>query len=297
MNPPPVVLFAFARPAHLARTLAALRANHVPRVLAFADGARGAADAAAVAETRALLRAVDWCDMQLTERPVNLGLGRNVVAGISEVAARHDAFIVWEDDLVAVPGAYAWLSSALARYADDPRVLSVTAWTHPRVTPAGLGGAPYFDGRAECWGWGTWARSWRGVAGTNAVERMEAAAARGVAPDAYGSDLPAMARVEARKNIWAVRWLYHHLAAGGLCLRPPRSLVEHIGFDAGATHAAGADEWRNPPLDVAPPPPAVWPELVEHPDCRRLWAAAYPPRPWWARLARRVAGALRRGDA
>lgn len=281
----PVVLFAYARPAHLARVLTSLRENRVPRLEVFADGGKGPADAPAVAETRALLRAIDWTEVRLVERPGNLGLGRNVLAGVTEVAAQAEAFIVWEDDLICVPGTYAWLCAALRHYAGDPRVMSVTAWTHPRVTPAGLAGQPYFDARAECWAWGAWARSWRGMEQT-ALEKMAAGRARGVAPDAYGADLPVMARAEASQNIWAVRWLYHHLQQGGLCVRPPWSMVEHIGFDLTATNAGAAGTWGNPPLRAAPAAPAVWPEAVIHSDCRRLWVRANPGRwrRWWGRL-------------
>lgn len=283
----PVVLFAYARPAHLARVLACLRENRVPRIVAFADGAKGPADAAAVAETRALLRGVDWCDLRLTERPDNLGLGRNVLTGVSAVAAENEMFIVWEDDLLCVPGTYAWMCAALRHYADESGVMSVTGWTHPRVTPPGLGAGPYFDARAECWVWGTWARSWRGMTEESALEKMHAAA-RGTAPDAHGGDLPIMARDEARKNIWAVRWLYHHLQHSGLCVRPPWSLVENIGFDAGATHAAGATEWSNPPLRPVPLVPERWPAPRENPECQRLWRAAYPTRSFASRAWRRV---------
>ncbi len=292
MNKPadiiPIVLFAYARPTHLARVLACLRENAVPLVYAFADGAKGAADATTVAETRALLRAVDWCEVRLVERAANLGLGRNVLAGVTEVAARHEAFIVWEDDLICVPGTYAWVCAALRHYAGDERVMSISAWTHPRVTPPDTGAQPYFDGRAECWVWGAWARSWRGVPDQTASEKM-AALAGGVAADAYGADLPVMARVEQSQNIWAVRWLYHHLQHGGLCLRPPWSLVEHIGFDAGATNAAAATDWVNPPLRPAPPVPATWPEAREHPACRELWQSANPGgwRQRWRRLRER----------
>lgn len=282
----PVVLFAYARPATLARVLECLRENRVPLVCAFADGAKGPADAAGVAETRALLRAVDWCELRLVERAENLGLGRNVLAGVTDVAREHEAFIVWEDDLVAVPGTYAWLCAALRHYADDARVRSVSAWTHPRVTPAGIGVAPYFDARAECWVWGAWRRSWLGMAEEDAEQKLTRAAARGIAPGAYGADLPAMARIERKKNIWAVRWLYHHFADGGLCVRPPWSMVEHIGFDPGATNAAGATDWANPPLGAAPPIPPRWPEPAEHPACRALWRAANPGgwRALWRRL-------------
>ncbi len=292
--PVPVALFAYARPQTLARVLGCLRENAVPVVYAFADGAKGPADAAAVAETRALLRAIDWCEVRLTERAENLGLGRNVLAGVSEVAARHAAFVVWEDDLICVPGTYAWVSAALRHYANDERVMSVSAWTHPRVTPAdvdvGAGAAPYLDARADCWVWGGYARSWRGMTDENALAKMAAAERRGVAPDAYGADLPAQARVEERKNIWAVRWLYHHFACGGLCVRPPWSMVEHIGFDAGATNAGAATDWANPPLRPAPPIPAHWPEAREHPKCRRLWTAANPG--GWRGLVRRIRAKL-----
>jgi hypothetical protein len=287
----PVVLFAYARPAHLARVLACLRENRVPLICAFADGAKGAADAAAVAETRALLRAVDWCELRLVERTENLGLGRNVLAGVTAIAAQHEVFIVWEDDLVCVPGTYAWLCAALARYAGDERVFSVTAWTHPRVLPTGIGRAPYFDRRAECWVWGSHAHAWRGMNEETALEKMRTLAARGIAPAVCGADLPVMARDELRKNTWAVRWLYHHLEHDALCVRPPWSMVEHIGFDGAATNAAVATDWAQPALAEAPPIPAVWPEPREDPTAAARWRTANPGgwRLWWRRIRSRWA--------
>lgn len=285
----PVILFAYARPDHLARTLASLRENAVPRIVAFADGPKGDADAMRVAAVRTLLRGIDWCDVRIVERPQNLGLGKNVLAGVGEVAAQEAAFIVWEDDLVAVPGTYAWMCAALRRYAGDPRVMSVTGWTHPRVAPLDVGEELYFDGRAEGWTWGTWARSWLGME-ENALSKQAAARARGIEPAAYGHDLPAMAAVEQAKNIWAVRWFYHHLQHGGLCVRPPWSLVEHIGFDAAATNAASAGEWANPPLQPPPPLPSSWPEPRENPRCAARWREAFPGpvRERWRGVKRRL---------
>jgi hypothetical protein len=271
----PVVLFAYARPTHLARVLGCLRENRVPLVYAFADAAKGAADANAVAETRALLRGVDWCKLHVSERPENLGLGRNVLAGVSEVAARHEAFIVWEDDLICVPGTYAWMCAALRHYADDARVMSVSAWTHPRVTPSGVGDTPYFDGRAEAWSWGAYARSWRGMAEETALEKLRAAEAADTPADSFGADMPRMAREEIRRNIWAVRWFYHHLKNRGLCVRPPYSMVEHIGVEAGATNAAGSNEWDNPRLRTVPA--GLWPTPELNAQCGPLWLRAFPP--------------------
>ena len=90
----PVVLFAHARPQHLGQVLRSLRENRVPRILAYSDGPRTQAEAARVEEVRRVLREVDWADLTVIERAQNLGLGRNVRAGVGEVAALHSAFIV-----------------------------------------------------------------------------------------------------------------------------------------------------------------------------------------------------------
>ena len=282
----PVILFAYARAEHVARALGCLKESRVSLLYVFADGAKGSADAGPVAEVRKLIRAVDWCEVRLTERAENLGLGRNVLAGVTEVAARHAAFVVWEDDLVCAPGTYDWLCAALRHYADEPRVMSVTGWTHPRVTPADVAGRPYFDARAESWGWGGYARSWRGMMEENAVAKMHAAAARGVPPDACGADLPEMARTEEARNLWAVRWLYHHLLHDGLCLRPPVSFIDHAGFDSAATNAPQAVGWAHAALPARAVAPDAWPPVGENGKCRALWRQASPGP--WARRWQRV---------
>lgn len=271
----PVALFAYARIDHLARTLASLRENRVPRLEIFADGAKGSADAGRVTAVRTMLRAIDWCEVRLVERSENLGLGRNILAGVGEVASKYEAFTVWEDDLVCVPGTYDWMCAALRHYSDDSRVMSVTGWTHPRVTPPDVN-QPYFDGRAESWSWGAWSRSWCGMNEQTAREKLAAVQKSGMAANYYGADLPIMAREETRKNFWAVRWVYHLLLHHGLCLRPSQSMVEHIGFESTATNAAFATRWANLPLRDMSGIPSKWPEAREHPDCARLWRAANP---------------------
>jgi hypothetical protein len=270
----PVVLFAFRRPDLLEQTLAALREQDVPLLIAFSDGPRGASDDGPVEDVRRMLRFVRWCPVEVVERPVNLGLGGSVRDGVSNVLARHAAAIFLEDDLVCQPGTYGYLAAALRHYARDRRVLSVTGWTHPRITPDGLGGRPYFDGKGECWIWGTWRRAWHGME-RPAMDIMRACADRGIDVERYGTDMPKMAAEAAGRNLWAIGWWYQHLLTGGLCLRPPHSLGEHIGWDPRATTTLPEMAvWRNPPLPPSPPIPDSWPEPVEHPDCARLWRTA-----------------------
>lgn len=290
----PVILFAYSRPDHLRQTLDCLRENRVPLVYAFSDGPGTEDQASAVSQVREMLRAIAWCEVVLCERETNLGLGRSILTGVTEVLSNHEAAIIFEDDLICVPGTYEYLCAALERYRDDARVMSVTGWTHPRITPHDVTDQPYFDGRAECWIWGTWARAWRGM-DRSAEQLMDDCAAKGLDVYSYGGDLPVMAKEELRRNIWAVRFLYWHILNHGLCLRPPWSMVEHIGFDPGGTNARAVSWVKNPLLKSCPTIPAEWPESLEHPACSGLWQEAYggPPSPRASAISGRIKRALR----
>jgi hypothetical protein len=274
----PVILFAYARPDHLCQTLVSLRENQVPLIYIYSDGPRTPDKAPTVAQVRDMLRAIDWCKVVLCERETNLGLGQSILTGVSEVLGKHESAIVFEDDLICVPGTYKYLCAALVKYQDDDRIMSVTGWTHPLVTPSDITNQPYFDGRAECWVWGTWAKVWQGMQ-ENAKILMRRCKARGIDVYRYGADLPAMAEGELQQNIWAVRFLYWHILNRCLCLRPPWSMVEHIGFDAQATNASDSSKWANSLLRPCPLVPESWPEPREHPECSRLHRNACGRRP------------------
>jgi hypothetical protein len=244
---------------------------------------------------REMLRAIDWCDVHLTERETNFGLGKSILTGVTDVLQRHDSVIVFEDDLICVPGTYQYLAAALEHYVGDDQVMSVTGWTHPLVTPPGVTDLPYFDGRAECWVWGTWSRGWKGME-TDAKSLMEQCRANGIDIYRYGADLVEMADTELARNIWAVRFLYLHIIRRTLCLRPPWSMVEHIGFDERATNASEEMWLENPPLRACPPIPSHWPLAIESPECASLHqrVGGAPPQQTSAvtRMMRRLANAF-----
>jgi len=274
----PIILFAYSRPDCLRHTLECLKSNRVPLIYAYSDGPRRPDDAVGVAHVRQMLHEINWCEVVLCERGTNLGLGLSVRTGVSEVLNKHEAVIVYEDDLICVPGTYAYLCAALENYADDPRVMSVTGWTHPLITPSDVGEQPYFDGRAECLVWGTWARAWQGME-HDARTMMRLCKTRSIDIYRYGADLVGMAEVELQRNIWAVRFLYSHILNRGLCLRPPWSMVEHIGYGMEATNAVAAGKWASLPLKACPPMPRHWPEPLEHPECALLQQKACGMRP------------------
>jgi hypothetical protein len=290
---PPLVVFAYKRADLLARVLASVRTPAIPVIYAYSDAPKTDADAAGVADVRRLLASVTWTEMHVVERPTNFGLGRSILDGVTTVLRDHPSAVILEDDIELAPGTYDWMAAALAHYAQDPRVMSVSAWTHPRVTPAGLGGAPFFSGRASNWGWATWARAWKEMPDHTALEFLAMAERAGVPGNRYGIDVPAMAAVEREKNIWAVRLLALHMAHHGLALHPGEPYAKHIGWDPRATHATSEAMW-NSTLAAHAIIPERWPEPLEHPGVAALWrtaadhesAVALAPRRPMARLKR-----------
>jgi hypothetical protein len=282
----PVVLFAYRRVAKLERVLSCLRANHIPKLIAYSDGPADARCEAEVTEVRKVLGTIDWCDVDLRCRVRNCGLGRCIRSGVSEVLRVYDRAIVFEDDIECCPGTYAYLDAALAAYAEDTRVMSVSGFTHPRLTPPIPEGPPFFSGRYSCWGWGTWRRAWRGM---SIPAPMLLLLCRMVGRDVwrYGADVVDMAWQERRRNIWAVRFFFLHLLRGGLSLHPVRSLTNHMGFDDSTTSAGGVDDWSVNLPSEGVVLPDVWPRPVEHESSPELHRRAYGKREEWRVRARR----------
>ena len=279
LQPVPAVVFAYNRPDLLRCLLDCLAGETVPELIAFVDGPRSPADKSAAAESAALLRKVRFCPVTLFVREENLGLGRSVVDGVTRALADHQAVVVFEDDLAIVPGTYRYVVSALEHYRDNPRVMSIAGWTHPKITPPGLGDQPYFDAKGGCWVWATWRRSWRGME-LSAMELMNQCREKGLDIERYGSDMPKLAAEAQERNTWGIAWWYLHVLNESLCLRPPWSMVEHLGWDSRATTTTPEMlDWLNPPLRPCPPMPSPWPQPREHPACANLWrtAAGDPP--------------------
>lgn len=267
----PIILFAFNRPTTLLQTLECLNRNQVPLIYAFCDGPRDPRDSAKVREVRDIIRAIDWCRTVITERNENMGLGVSIRAGVTEVLRKHESAIIFEDDLICVDGCYEYLSAALDYYANDRKVMSVTGWTHPLVIPDNVLDQPYFDGRSESLAWGTWSRAWCGM-DLDALGLIKKCKKKSIDEYSYGADLVAQAHAEVRRNIWAVRFIYWHILNGGLCLRPPWSMVEHIGVGGDGTNVTTDDGiWQNRPLNNGPPIPVKWPEVVVNEQCSEIW--------------------------
>jgi hypothetical protein len=244
--PSPIVLFAFARPDHILRTLEALAANVLADqsdLIVYSDAARNESEAVKVRAVRDLVNAASgFRSLTVIERETNYGLARNIVEGVTEVCKHYGRVIVLEDDIVTSPHFLSFMNAALDRYADDPCVWHVSGWNYP-IDPEGLGDA-FFWRAMNCWGWATWADRWEFFQkdpqclieswDEEKIKRFNLDGAH----DFWGQ---ITANQAGNLDTWAIFWYATIFENGGLCLNPARSFVSNIGHDGSGENCGGSD--------------------------------------------------------
>lgn len=233
--PAPLVIPCYNRPAHLQRVLQALRPQAPEVTLVFADGPRGVADEGSVAAVRTLLaQNVHWPGLTaLYHMPVNMGMRANVVNAVNMALTAHESAIILEDDCLPGPCFMAFMQAALTRYASNPLVMSVGAYTPP--LPESLLATyeydVYFLPRIETWGWATWGRAWAFYE-QDYTRAWAGCQQDGIDLGTCGKDVPRniQAHLAGRLNGWSPGWLMA-VYRRGYCVYPTRSHVLNIGCD------------------------------------------------------------------
>ena len=237
----PIALFAYARPDHLQRTVQALLRNSEVGnhdLIVFSDAARSADKAAAVEEVRAYLATiVGFRSVVIHHRPHNFGLAKSIIEGVTRVLGTYESVIVLEDDLVTSPYFLAYMNSALEKFADDARVISIHGYVYPvtQVLPEA-----FFLPGADCWGWATWRRGWE-LFNADGQSLLAELKRRKLIKSfnfngAYSYTKMLEEQIRGNNDSWAVRWYASAFLAGKLTLYPGRSLVHNIGNDNSGDH-------------------------------------------------------------
>lgn len=268
MSLAPIALFAYRRPQHLQATLEALRADPLAaasELVIYSDGARNPADAAAVAQVRALLAGLSgFASVRVVERAYNLGLARSIEQGVTELCEAHGRVIVLEDDLVVMPGFLRFLNAALDQYADDEHVMQVTGYQFPGhfQTPADALFLPLIS----TWGWATWARAWRhydrAAGGFERLRNDRALRRRFDLGGAYPYFDMLRQQVGGHIDSWGIRWLLSVFGRDGLTLFPRVSLLHNRGADGSGTHGAGVAAIHGQGAALDDRRALVWPDTV-----------------------------------
>ena len=243
MKKTPLAVFAYNRPDHLRHTLEALQ--HCARLnecqlFIFSDGPKITVDENAVQDTRDVIH--EWAEKfngKVVEQPVNIGLARSIVNGVTRLCDEYGRVIVLEDDMLISPHFLDYMITALERYQDEEELCQISGYMFP-VRHLQKPDA-FFLPITTTWGWATWGRAWKLFQWdiSAALIELQHPAVR------YAFDLegvyPFSKMMEdcaaGRNDSWGIRWWWSVFKAQKLVLHPRHSLVWVGGFDGTGTHS------------------------------------------------------------
>ena len=229
----PIVVFSYNRPDHLRQTLEALAKNDLAQesvLYIFCDGAKSNAaeeQRQRVLENRKVARAaMGFKEVHVVEREHNVGLKDNIVGAVTEIVNQYGRVITLEDDVVTSVGFLKYMNEALELYADEEKVMHVSAYMYPHklhLPETFFYPVPYPGG-----GWATWQRAWSQY-NDDAQELFDYWKDKWETFDIYGGDY--LSKQDA------------------LTLYPGRSLTNNIGFDDMATNCYTTTKFDVVPTD------------------------------------------------
>ena len=161
-NLAPIVLFVYNRLDHTKRTVEALKKNSLAinsDLYIVSDGYKEESDRKDVELVRQYISQINGFNkVRVVYRKKNLGLARNIISGVTTVIKKYGKVIVLEDDIVTSESFLEFMNSALEKYEDKKRVMSISGYI-PEIKKESLPESfflPWFD----CWGWATWKDRW-----------------------------------------------------------------------------------------------------------------------------------------
>lgn len=257
----PVIVFAYNRPGHLARTLTALSTcpeAAQTEVYLFADGPKTASDELKVKEVGRVVEefrsAQPFQKIHLRQSGRNIGLAKSVISGVTEVISQHGAVIVLEDDIVVTPSFLASMNKGLEDLEQRSHVWSLSAYSPPIKISRSYHYDAYLTGRGSSWGWATWESRWN-LVNWDAEEYRELARSpsfrRQLASE--GLDLPIILDkfLEGSADSWWIRWCITQVKLGYLSAYPRKSLAINQGTDGSGTHSPDSTRYAPRLADTA----------------------------------------------
>lgn len=258
----PVILFTYNRPEMLRQTLESLSANTLASesdLIVYADGPKeNASDLQKqkIKEVRAVIREKQWCKtVTIQESPINKGLAKSIISGVSTALNTEDKVIVVEDDVLLSPYFLQYMNDALNAYSSDTSVFAVGAWTY--FTRRDFHEETFFFRYPDSIAWGTFRRAWdlfeydAKSLQEKLISKNKMSAFNGFRNLKYFEPM-LQSYVDGKIDSWAIRWTGTCILHNGLSVFPPVSLVKHMGFDSQGTHEKMRDYNEDLPLATVP---------------------------------------------
>jgi len=246
----PIALFVYNRPWHTQKTIEALQKNILASesdLIIFSDGAKDFPESKeGVLAVREYLNTISgFKSVKVVSRDKNYGLGKSIMAGVTEVINEYGQIIVLEDDIVTSRYFLGYLNNALNLYKNDANVISIHSYIYPikKRLPE-----TYFLKGADCQGWATWKRGWD-LFESDGQKLLDELESRKLTKEfdfsgSYPYTQMLRDQIAGKNNSWAIRWYASAFLKNKLTLYPRESLIYNTGFDNSGTNCGDEDNFN-----------------------------------------------------
>ncbi len=280
----PICFFAYNRPEHTRKALAALAAAdgaYASELFIFIDGPAHPDERHTVDAVRdEASRTAGFAKIHIKTASTNQGTVQSIVPAVSEIINRFGRVIVIEDDVIVSPQFLRFANQALDRYEGEERVMAITGYMFDIASAACLPEA-FFHRNGSSIGWATWARAWQRLeldanVLLNELERtglIHTLDRKGTLSLAELIRRDAAAGVSQASMSWSPRWFASIILHDGLCLYPRHALVRNIGFDGSGVRSPVSGAWD---VTLSTFEPTELPEVIqEHAMAEAVMSESY----------------------
>jgi hypothetical protein len=241
--PAPIALFVYKRLNFLKILIDSLKKNTLSKksaVYIFSDGWKNKYEKEKVLNVRKYIANISgFKKIFIILRSKNFGLSKNIINGINFVLRKNKKIIILEDDLKLSRYFLKYINEGLQIYNNEKKVASISGWSFPINFKKNINDHFFIRG-ADCWGWGTWRRSWKEfepdgkkllkkIKNNNLIKEFNL-------NGSFNYFKMLKDQVNKKNNSWAVRWYASAFLLNMQTLYPKVSLVKNIGTQNG-THS------------------------------------------------------------
>lgn len=248
-----VALIFFNRPDTLKKVFDSVRKARPSKLYLIQDGARinHPTDIENIAKCRTIVSDIDWqCKVFEDYSEENLGCGKRIFTGLSNVFIHEEYAAIVEDDIVIGESFLPFCKDLCEKYKDDQRIHMISGMNHLGVYED----CPYDYFFSQCggaiWGWATWARCWNEldwnmeiISNPYVVRCLK----NSNTPNNCGKEIAERA-ISVRNNIligkypsfWSLHFGLYGIIGSRLNIVPKCNLISNIGLTDDSAHATNS---------------------------------------------------------
>jgi hypothetical protein len=239
-NPAPIAIFTYKRKNYLEILINSLKKNNLSNqsiIYIFSDHWKNNSEKKNVLEVRRYISKLSgFKKIIIISRKKNFGLSKNIINGINFVLKNNNKVIVLEEDLELSKYFLSFINSGLKIYKNNLNVASIHGYFYPIDLEKKFSDTFFIKG-ADCWGWGTWKRSWLKL-NLNGKYLLKQLKKKKLEMEfnfnnSYNYMLMLENQIRRKNDSWAILWNASMFLENMYTLYPKMSLVKNNGTKDG----------------------------------------------------------------